>query len=231
MDTGAGPSRRSFLRAVGVGTGALVAGFDNASRTWASADSGTAALDEVPRLDGRLLFDCADPSAFADDFGHIVHRTPKAVLEPGSVADIAAMIEFCGPRRIPVAPRGQGHQTFGQAQVDGGLVIDMTSLSAITVDAAAKTASVGAGAVWSAVLTAALAQGLTPPVFTDYIELSIGGTLSAGGFGGTTHHFGAQVDTVVDLDVVTGTGRTVTCSPSQRADLFYTALGGLGQQA
>jgi len=229
MDTGAGPSRRSFVRALGVGAGVVVAGFDGASRAWAAAGSGAADLDKVPGLDGRLLFDSADLSAFADDFGHIVHRTPRAVLEPGSVADIAAMIEFCGPRRIPVAPRGQGHQTFGQAQVDGGLVIDMTALNSVTVDAAAKTASVGAGAVWSAVLTAALAHGLTPPVFTDYIELSIGGTLSAGGFGGATHHFGAQVDTVVDLDVVTGTGRTVTCSPHRHAELFSTALGGLGQ--
>lgn len=229
MDTGASLSRRSFVRAFSVGAGVLVAGFDSVSGAWATAASGTAGLDGVPRLDGRLLFDPADLAPFEDDFGHIVHRVPTAVLEPGSVGDVATMIGFCGPRRIPVAPRGQGHQTFGQAQVGGGLVIDMTPLNAIAVDPAARTASVGAGAVWSAVLTAALAHGLTPPVFTDYIELSVGGTLAVGGFGGATQHFGAQVDTVVDLDVVTGTGRTVTCSPRENADLFYTALGGLGQ--
>jgi FAD/FMN-containing dehydrogenase len=237
MDMRAKPTRRSFVRAMSLG--ALVVGFDGANRAWATtADPATAAapatatapgLDPLPQLDGRLLFDPADLSPFEDDFGHIVHRTPRAVLEPGSVADIAKMIEFCGPRRIPVAPRGQGHQTFGQAQVDGGLVIDMTPLSAITVDAGAHTASVGAGAVWSAALNAALAEGLTPPVFTDYIELSIGGTLSAGGVGGTTHHHGAQVDTVIDLDVVTGTGDVVTCSAQRHADLFFAALAGLGQ--
>jgi FAD/FMN-containing dehydrogenase len=88
---------------------------------------------------------------------------------------------------------------------------------------------VGAGALWSAVLTAALAHGLTPPVFTDYVELSVGGTLAAGGVGGAAHHHGAQVDTVVDLDVVTGAGEVVTCSATRHADLFAAVLSGLGQ--
>lgn len=204
----------------------MATAFDGASRAWASAGTG---LDHLPHLDGRLLFDPADLTAFEDDFGHLVHRAPLAVLEPGSVADVAAMIEFCGPRRIPVAARGQGHQTDGQAQVSDGLVIDTGPLNAIAVDPVAMTATVGAGVLWSALLAASLAHGLTPPVFTDYIELSIGGTLSAGGLGGAAHHHGAQVDNVTELEVVTGTGEIVVCSPERNADLFHTALAGLGQ--
>lgn len=139
------------------------------------------------------------------------------------------MVAFCARWRLAVAPRGQGHQTYGQAQVAGGLVIDMGPLNAISVDPVARTASVGAGAVWSALLTASLAHGLTPPVFTDYIELSVGGTLAAGGFGGASQRFGAQVDNVTALEVVTGTGRLVTCSASVNSDLFRAALAGLGQ--
>ncbi|WP_370369610.1 FAD-binding protein [Catenulispora sp. GP43] len=201
-------------------------------RVWASADTGGGAgLEPVPPLDGRLLFDPADLAPFEDDFGHLIHRTPRAVLEPGSVNDIAVMIAFCARQGLPVAPRGQGHQTYGQAQVDGGLVIDMTPLSSITVDPAAGTASVGAGALWSALLHASLTHGLTPPVFTDYIELSVGGTLAAGGFGGASQRFGAQVDNVTELEVVTGTGEVHTCSAAVNADLFHAALAGLGQVA
>lgn len=230
MDSDKGLSRRFFVRALGAG--ALVTAFDGTTRAWAATDGGgSGGLDGLPHLDGRLLFDPADLAPFEDDYGHLVHRTPLAVLEPGSVADVAAMIEFCGPRRIPVAARGQGHQTDGQAQVSGGLVIDMRPLNTIAVDPAAHTATVGAGAVWSALLTASLAHGLTPPVFTDYIELSLGGTLSAGGFGGATHHHGAQVDNVLELEVVTGAGELVTCSPAHRAGLFHAALAGLGQVA
>jgi cytokinin dehydrogenase len=230
VDVGHAPSRRTLLRTL-VG-GALVVGFDSTTRVWASADTeGSPGVVPVPPLDGRLLLDPADLAAFADDFGHLVHRTPRAVLEPGSVTDIAVMIAFCARWGLPVAPRGQGHQTFGQAQVDGGLVIDMSPLSSISVDAAARTASVGAGALWSALLNASLAHGLTPPVFTDYIELSVGGTLAAGGFGGATQRSGAQVDNVTELEVVTGTGEVLTCSAAVNADLFHAALAGLGQVA
>ena len=225
---GHAPSRRTFLRTLTGGV--LVAGFDTATRAWASADAATApGVVAVPRLDGRLLFDPADLAAAADDFGHLVSRTPRAVLVPGSVRDIAVMIAFCAARGLPVAPRGQGHQTFGQAQVSGGLVIDMSPLDSISVDPAGRTASVQAGAVWSALLAAAVKQGLTPPVFTDYIELSVGGTLSAGGFGGATQRFGAQVDNVTELEVVTGTGQVCTCSAKVNAELFHAALAGLGQ--
>jgi FAD/FMN-containing dehydrogenase len=227
MDVGEGFGRRSFVRAATLGT--LVIGFDAASGAWASSASGGAGPDRVPSLDGRLLLDPADLAPYEDDFGHLIHRTPRAVLQPGSVADIAAMIEFCGPRRIPVAPRGQGHQTYGQAQAAGGLVIDMSPLNSITVDPDARTATAGAGAVWSALLTASLTKGLTPAVFTDYIELSVGGTLSVGGMGGTSHQHGAQVDNVVEIDVVTGAGELVTCSAARHADLFHAALAGLGQ--
>ena len=220
---------RLFPRVAVVGAFALAAGFDATSRAWAAEPAHGADFRRAPRLDGRLLIDPADLKPYADDFGHLVHRTPRAVLLPGSVGDIAAMIAFCGPLGIPVAPRGQGHQGYGQAQVEGGLVIDLGPLDTISVDPRTNTATVGAGAVWSAVLTASLAHGLTPPVFTDYIELSIGGTLSAGGLGGAAHHHGAQVDNVLELLVVTGTGQIRTCSRTHHADLFHAALCGLGQ--
>ncbi|HTJ67451.1 MAG TPA: FAD-binding protein [Actinospica sp.] len=225
MRTGA--SRRGFL--LTLAGAALVTGFDPATRAWATTASDDPSFATLPRLDGRLLLPNADLSAYEDDYGHIVHRKPAAVLLPGSVADIAALIRFAGPLGIPVAPRGQGHQTFGQAQVDGGVVIDMSTLDAITVDAAGRTATAQAGALWHAVLTASVAHGLTPPVFPDYIELSVGGTLSVGGFGGASSHFGAQVDTVTSLEVVTGTGEIVHCSATERRDVFEGVLGGLGQ--
>jgi cytokinin dehydrogenase len=168
----------------------------------------------------------AAPEAAADDF---VHRRPLAVLQPGDIDDIVVMIRFCNEHRIPVAARGQGHATNGQAQVADGLVIEMTSLDAISVGT--DTAVVQAGARWSSLLLATLPHGLTPPVLTDYLELSVGGTLSVGGVGGASPHFGAQVDSVLELEVVTGAGERVTCSPARNPGLFHAVLAGLGQCA
>lgn len=183
----------------------------------------------VPPLKGQLLFTDAVLSADADDFGHIIHNRPWAVLRPGDINDIVVMLRFCNAQGIPAAPRGQGHGTYGQAQAAGGLVIEMATLDAITVGT--DSVDVQAGALWSSVLGATLARGLTPPVLTDYLELSVGGTLSVGGVGGASPHYGAQVDNVLALEVVTGAGQLVACSPTQSPDLFDAVLAGLGQCA
>ena len=65
---------------------------------------------------------------------------------------------------------------------------------------------VEAGAKWSDVLRATLPHGKTPPVLTEYLELSVGGTLVVGGVGGTTSAFGVQSDNVIEMEVVTGDG-------------------------
>jgi cytokinin dehydrogenase len=221
-----GPARRDVVR--GLAIGVVVTGFDPAARQWLSGSAGRGGVS-VPPLTGRLLFDEADLAAASDDFGHIVHRRPRAVLQPGSVDDVAVMVRFCYDLRIPVAPRGQGHSTYGQAQVAGGLVIEMGTLDAIAVHG--DQATVQAGARWSALLQATLPLGLTPPVLNDYLELSVGGTLCVGGVGGASQHYGAQVDNVLELEVVTGTGQRAVCSPALRPELFTAVLAGLGQCA
>lgn len=90
---------------------------------------------------------------------------------------------------------------------------------------------VDAGATWREILGATLPLGLTPPVLTDYLELSAGGTLVVGGIGGTISQYGIQSDNVLELEVVTGKGHTVTCSPQHNADLFDAVRAGLGQVA
>ncbi|WRZ95002.1 FAD-binding protein [Streptomyces sp. NBC_01007] len=224
------PSRRTALQGLAA-AGAVVVGFDPFTRSWAATTTDRP-LAGLPRLDGSVHTDDASLAADADDFGHIVHRRPVAVLRPGSVHDIVAMVRFCNEHGVPVAPRGQGHATQGQAQVDGGLVIETTPLASIgPVGPGSTTVTVGAGARWSEVARATLAHGLTPPTFTDYLELSVGGTLSVGGIGGQTHQQGAQVDNVTELQVVTGAGHLVRCSRTRHRDLFLAVLAGLGQCA
>lgn len=223
-------TRRSAI--TGLVAGALVVGLDPVMGRWATAASASPSggpLSGLPPLDGTVRLDSGSLTAAADDFGHIVHHQPLAVLEPGSVDDVVAMVRYCAQHRLPVAARGQGHATNGQAQVTRGLVVDMSALHDIAVSS--DRVDVQGGAVWSALAQATLAYGLTPPVFADYLELSVGGTLSAGGVGGASQRYGAQVDNVLALDVVTGTGSRVSCSPSQHADLFHAVLSGLGQCA
>lgn len=223
-------SRRTFLRGL---LAVAVVGFDIQLRSWATASdlaNGAGALAEgFPTFDGELLTDDAALDAAADDFGHIVHRRPLAVLVPGSVQDIVKLVLFARRYRIHVAARGQGHSTQGQAQAEAGVVIDMAGLATVH-EVNSTNALVDAGVRWLDLLEQhTIPQGLTPPTLTDFLELSIGGTLSVGGIGSQAFRFGPQVDNVLELQVVTGRGHLVTCSPNHRPDLFHTVRAGLGQ--
>nr|WP_290221906.1 FAD-binding protein [Trichocoleus desertorum] len=221
-------SRRIFLQGLLAST--AIIGFDVVSRGWVTAVSAQSNVNfaKLPPLDGAIYTDEATRQAAADDFGHIVHRQPIAVLKPGSKADIVNVVQFARTHKLKIAARGQGHSSNGQAQVEAGIVIDMSTLNQI-IQIGADRAEVEGGVVWLELLQAAIAQGLTPPVLTDYLELSIGGTLSAGGIGGATHRYGVQVDQVLALEVVTGQGTLETCSPTQNKTLFEAVLAGLGQ--
>jgi cytokinin dehydrogenase len=216
-------ARRQLLAGLGA---AAVLGFDPRGRTWISSAQASSSR-RIPRLDGQLLTDPASLARVSSDVGGIVHDTPVAVLRPGSVRDIAKMVKFCREFEIKVAARGQGHTTFGQSQVAGGLVIEMAPLNQI-YSIKRKSAEVGAGVKWNDLLRATAAQGLTPPVFTGYTGLSVGGTLSVGGIPATYQH-GVQVEHVRKLEVVTGEGDVVECSADEHSDLFEAVLAGLGQ--
>jgi cytokinin dehydrogenase len=225
--------RRQWLAATAA---TLVVAFDPVRGVWLSrarAHDGAVAL---PDLDGELVFENAALEEAADDFGHIVHDMPWAVLRARSSTDVQRMVRFVFEQRrahrhgLTICMRGQAHSTHGQAQAVGGVVIDSRGLDHIA-SVGPGGARVGPGVRWLDLLNATLQQGLTPPVLTDFIELSVGGTLSVGGIGGATQQHGLQVDNVLELEVVTGRGQLVTCSPRRRRALFESVLGGLGQLA
>src|ERR1700754_4957532 len=107
----------------------------------------------VPAFDGVFSTLEHDLDEVSTDFGSQVRRRPRAVLRPGSAADVAAMVSFGRDSGLAVVARGAGHSVEGQALVHGGVVIDMTSLGAV---GAVERDRVGveAGARWSAVVEA-----------------------------------------------------------------------------
>ena len=182
----------------------------------------------LPNLDGQICVDLPSRQMSSTDWGNVAHSLPLAVLHPGSVSDIVKMVRFCRSFKLNIGARGQAHTMYGQSQVHNGVVVEMASLNRI-YSIESDRASVEAGLLWRDLLIATVAQGLTPPVLTDYLSLSVGGTLSVGGVNGTSYIHGAQVDNTLELDVVTGDGDLVTCSMSHHRDLFEAALAGLGQ--
>jgi hypothetical protein len=186
------------------------------------------AFAALPALAGTLDTDQDTLHWAARDYGGTIHHPPAAVLRPATAADISTVVRYAREHGLRVVPRGHGHSTGGQAQALGGVVVDMNQLNDIH-EIRSDRVVVDAGARWSDVLQATLPRGLTPPVLTDYLELTVGGTLSVGGLGGASHHHGAQTDNVLELDVVTPHGDIVTCGPDKNCELFDAVRAGRGR--
>ncbi|XP_010438272.1 PREDICTED: cytokinin dehydrogenase 4-like [Camelina sativa] len=198
-------------------------------------------------LNLTVLTDPFSISAASHDFGNITDESPGAVLCPSSPTEVARLLGFAnggfsynGVSTIPeptfkVAARGQGHSLRGQASAPGGIVVNMTCLAmaakpaAVVISADGTYADVAAGTMWVDVLKAAVERGVSPVTWTDYLYLSVGGTLSNAGIGGQTFRHGPQISNVHELDVITGKGEMMSCSPKLNPELFYGVLGGLGQ--
>ena len=186
-------------------------------------------LASVPRwLSDLMSTDPGHIAAAATDFGRIVRHRPAAVFRPRTHRDVAEIVQVARDQAVSVAARGQGNSGFGQAQARGGFVIEMSGLAEIGV-VQNDAVWVDAGVKWATLLDRTMASRQAPPAVTDYLHLSVGGTLSVGGISGTSFRYGAQVDNVLALKVVTGDGDLVECSPHDNPDLFDACRAGLGQ--
>ncbi|XP_058074896.1 cytokinin dehydrogenase 5 [Magnolia sinica] len=184
-------------------------------------------------VSGRLSLDPVDIETASLDFGRLNRVKPLAVLNPASVDDIVGLVQsaYGSARGFTVSARGHGHSINGQAQAVDGVVVEMNGLkgSQLSIGAGGSYVDAWGGELWIDVLRFTIEHGLAPRSWTDYLYLTVGGTLSNAGISGQAFNHGPQISNVYELDVITGKGDHVTCSKEQNSELFHSVLGGLGQ--
>ncbi|KAI3754859.1 hypothetical protein L1987_54651 [Smallanthus sonchifolius] len=192
-------------------------------------------LHQQVSMDLEGTIDYTSTAYAGKDFGGLHASTPFAVVTPSGTHDISRVIRFASQSpNLTVAARGNGHSINGQAMANKGFVIDMKRPSDAVIDVihcdVGYAVDVGGGALWEDVLKRCVSKfSLSPRSWTDYLGLTVGGTLSNAGVSGQTFRYGPQTSNVTELEVVTGNGDTVICSHAQNSELFFSVLGGLGQ--
>lgn len=189
-------------------------------------------IDDLKKLlNGKVLTEESALNDVSSDFGRMITRVPKAVVRPTSSEDIAKTIQFANQHGIPVATRGEAHSQTGQSLSDG-IVISLTSMNKVlNVDKEKKLVTVETGIIWRDLVNHLKTFKLIPPVLTNNLGVTVGGTLSMAGLGIASFRYGAQGDNVVAMEVVTGDGKIVQCSPTENTELFNSVRSTLGQFA
>lgn len=151
---------------------------------------------------------------------------PAAIAYCASPADVQACIAFLHHFHLPFAPRSGGHSYAGYS-TSTGLVIDVTRMNNVTVNAAAATATIGAGTHLIDVYAALAAQGFALPA-GSCPTVGIAGLTLGGGAGVLDRKFGLTCDSLLSAQLVTADGRVIGCDANSNADLFWALRGGGG---
>jgi FAD/FMN-containing dehydrogenase len=160
-------------------------------------------------------------------FNALVDRRPAVIVRCFSSGDVATAFDFARREALEVAVRGGGHNPAGHCVSDGGLVIDLSLMRRVDVDADARVARSQGGATWLDFDSATQAFGLVTPggvVGTT----GVAGLTFGGGIGHLTAQHGLTCDNLVGADVVTPDGSVVRAAPDGDADLLWGLRGGGG---
>jgi cytokinin dehydrogenase len=183
----------------------------------------------VALLDGTVRTPDQLTVEHTSNYGRIFHWTPRFAVSPRSMKDVVELVEFCRKHKLSLTNRGAAHSQSQLAINRDGVLLEMASMSRIgAVDETSLTVDVEPGVVWRDLVHHLKKWNLVPRVLTNNLGVTVGGTLSMAGIGVASFRYGSQGDNVVEMDVVTGEGKMITCSPEKHDDLFWGAIAGLG---
>ena len=157
----------------------------------------------------------------------MVDRRPALIARCGGEDDVVAALRAAREHGLVVAVRGGGHNVAGNASCDGGLVVDLSALKGIEVDATARAARVAPGVLLGELDRATQAVGLATP--TGNVSMTgVAGLTLGGGLGWIARKHGPACDNLIAAEVVTAEGERVRASAEENPDLLWGLRGGGG---
>ena len=180
------------------------------------------------KINGRLVTaDGPDYESARLVFNRAFDRHPALIIYCASPSDVARGLEFARSAGLPIAVRGGGHNRAGLSTCDGGVVLDLSIMDQVTVNAAGRTARAGGGARTINLDSATQGVGLAT-TSAGCPTVGLAGLTLGGGEGLLMSKHGAACDNLISADLVTVDGHQIRVSPDDNAELFWAIRGGGG---
>ena len=157
----------------------------------------------------------------------MIDKRPALIVQAANVEDVRAAVLLAHEMKLPAAIRGGNHSGPGFGSSDGGIVVDLDGLRAVTVDTSNGTVQVGGGCTWAEVDKATHPHGLAVPCGV-ISSTGVGGLTLGGGTGYLTRKYGLTIDSLLSAEMVLADGRVVTANAKSEPDLYWAIRGGGG---
>jgi FAD/FMN-containing dehydrogenase len=186
----------------------------------------------IPRLrdrfDGRVT---APGDAGYDQVRKVFYgkwdRRPAAIVRPTDAAEVAQVVGLARDSGLELAVRSGGHSLAGHSVAEGGIVLDLSRMTALEVDRERRTAWAQTGLTAGAYTAAVGADGLVTG-FGDTGSVGIGGLTLGGGVGFLVRKHGLTIDNLLAAELVCADGRVLQVDHERHPDLFWAIRGGGG---
>ena len=160
-------------------------------------------------------------------FNRAFDRRPALIVRCAGGSDVARALDFARTHNLPLAVHGGGHSRSGYGMCDRGVVIDLSEMKRVEVDAGKLVARAEAGAIVRDLDEATQRFGLAT-TSGGCPTVGIAGLTLGGGEGRLMDKYGAACDNLISAQVVTADGRQVEASHESNPDLFWAIRGGGG---
>ncbi|HLZ05476.1 MAG TPA: FAD-binding oxidoreductase [Bradyrhizobium sp.] len=157
----------------------------------------------------------------------LVDKRPALIARCRSATDVVDALDLATRLGLEVAVRGGGHNVAGRATIDGGIMIDLSPMKGVHVDAVGRTVRAQGGVTWGELNRETQLHGLA--VTGGVISTTgIAGLTLGGGLGWLMSKYGLALDNLRAVELVTADGRVLRASNQEEPDLFWAVRGGGG---
>lgn len=153
-------------------------------------------------------------------------RSPEIIVQAESVADVVAAVNHARENRRRITTRAGGHSFCGCFMRDDGMLVDVSRLSTIEIDADKREAMVGPGVIGRRLQEELGRQGLGfPTAHCGMVPIS--GFLLGGGLGWNGNEWGGMSTyNILEVQIVTADGQVRIANEKENSDLFWAVRGG-----
>ncbi len=156
-----------------------------------------------------------------------IDRRPAAIIQVADAAEVSRVVSLARESGLELAVRSGGHSVVGHGVSQGGIVLDLSKMRDLQIDATGRTAWAQTGLTAGDYTVAAGAHGLATG-FGDTGSVGIGGITLGGGVGFLVRKYGMTIDDLLAAEIVTADGQLRYIDANNEPDLFWAIRGGGG---